>query len=195
MVGVIARAGISLVCVLAVLPASAAAQPHPAPTWHLTVSAGGALGGDLNRGATAFGVSAGLPLKERLGVEAEVGFVSRIVAASHVTDAVTVTLSGNASTELRRTFHLIPYLTLGATLVRLGYRSPAPAEFGVNAGGGVLYAVAGDRIRLRGDLRFVHINNAPNFWRAIAGIVFRVPGSAKSLTKTPTTKDTSQGYP
>lgn len=158
----------------------------------MTVSAGAALGGDLNRGAAAFAVSVGSPLKQRLGVEAEVGFVSRIVAASHVTDAVTVTLSGNASAELRRTFPLIPYLTLGATLVRLGYRSPARAEFGVNAGGGVLYAVAGDRIRLRGDLRFVHINNAPNFWRAIGGIVFRVPGTAKMLTKAPTTKHTKE---
>jgi hypothetical protein len=176
MMRVIVRTAISVLLTFTLLASSAAAQQASAPSWHLGVSTGAVFGGDLNRAGAAWGASIGLRLTERLGVEAEAGLVSRIAAATHVTDAVTMMLSGNASVELGRSTRLVPYVTVGATLVRLGLghggRDDRPLELAANAGGGVLYPLAGDRIRLRADLRFVHVNDAPNFWRAVGGIVY-----------------------
>lgn len=177
MMNVIARTAISVLLTLTVLAPSAAAQQASGPAWHVAVSTGAAFGGDLNRRAATLGASIGLRLTERFGLEAEAGFVSRIVSATRVRNTVTMMLSGNAAFELDRTAHLIPYITVGATLVRLGLdrtgRDERRLEVAANAGGGVVYPLAGDRIRLRADLRFVHVNEAPNFWRAVGGIVFR----------------------
>ena len=67
---------------------------------------------------------------------------------------------------------LTPYGLLGASLARLSTgRAGAETEvdLAVDFGGGIWLRVARP-LALRADVRFIHIDDAPNFWRAVAGI-------------------------
>ena len=69
---------------------------------------------------------------------------------------------------------LTPYALLGGSLARLSTGGPAPqtaVELAVDVGAGFWLRGAGP-LALRTDLRFIHIDNAPNFWRAVAGVTF-----------------------
>ena len=62
------------------------------------------------------------------------------------------------------------YGSVGGLLARLDPPTTgATVEIALTAGGGGLVQVH-DRAWLRGDLRFVHVNDAPNFWRALVGL-------------------------
>jgi|TARA_B100002003_G_scaffold236818_1_gene253214 hypothetical protein len=70
---------------------------------------------------------------------------------------------------------LTPYGLLGLSLARLSTGGQAAAdvevELALDVGGGVWLRVAGP-FALRADVRFIHIDNAPNFWRAASGLTF-----------------------
>ena len=69
---------------------------------------------------------------------------------------------------------LTPYALLGRSLARLstgGAAARTAAELAVDIGAGFWLRGAGP-LALRTDLRFIHIDNAPNFWRVVAGVTF-----------------------
>ena len=67
---------------------------------------------------------------------------------------------------------LTPYGLLGASLARLSTgraNAETEVELALDVGGGFWLRVVGP-LALRTDVRFIHIDDAPNFWRAAAGV-------------------------
>ncbi len=149
-----------------------AVRAQPGPTgWTVSLVAGSLFGGDLEPGEreATYGGAVGLGASQGLSLEAEVAVIPALRQFGHIE-----LLLGTGSL-LYHPFsagRLTPYGLLGASLARLS-RGPAGAEtqieLAVDFGGGIWLRIAGP-FALRADVRFIHIDNAPNFWRAVAGI-------------------------
>ena len=166
------RCGLWAVLALGLGAQPAHAQPNTATRLDVTPFVGGVFASDLEDAAPAFGVAIGLGLNRHVGLEGEIGYTHDLVPGTDAGVAV-IMVTGNLLYHLTTQNAAVrPYGTVGGALVRFDTqpgRTEADVEIAVNAGGGMKVRV-GANVQLRGDLRFIHVDNAPNFWRAYGGV-------------------------
>ncbi|HAK54549.1 MAG: hypothetical protein QF463_06175 [Vicinamibacterales bacterium] len=157
-----------------VMVASTGATPAEAQLgdarWTLTPSAGTSFGSDVDGPGAAVALGVGRTIASRVALEGEVGWLSglalngRSYGATALFGGRVMYLVGPLAGPL------VPYGSVGGLLARLDPpASSTSVEIALTAGGGGLVRVHG-RAWIRGDLRFVHVNDAPNFWRALVGL-------------------------
>jgi hypothetical protein len=164
-----------------------AAQALIAGTWNISPMAGVSFDPD-GRAATNLGIGLGYDWTERVALEAE---INRILDLRRDDDEIDAALT-TAAFNVRYHFggpRVTPYVAagLGVGWYSLDYVVP-PAmvdvtAFGVNLGGGILYAL-NSRAGLRGDFRyfnhthgeesdpqgFVTVDDVPTTWRIVGAI-------------------------
>ena len=159
----------TLVCATGVA-VPAGAQPADAD-WTLSVIAGSLFGGDLDTPTwePTYGAAVGLGLGRGVSLEADVAALPELRQFGDTELLIgTLSLLYHPFTAGR----LTPYGVLGASLARLSIGradTGAEIELAFDVGGGLWLRMAGP-IALRVDVRFIHIDNAPHFWRAAAGV-------------------------
>ena len=159
--------------VLGIGAATVRAQSEPPSTWAVTPFVGRVFAGDLGRSATTFGVALSLRVAGPLGLEGELGYAPDL-DPDVARDVSTLMVSGHLLYHfLAADRPVAPYASVGGALVRLatGVQDVVRSvvELAVTAGGGATVRI-GRGLRVRADLRFVHVDNAPNFWRASGGL-------------------------
>jgi len=162
---------VGLVCALWPMPVWA----QPGGPWEVSALGGIAHGGDLGAGVTdpvvmgtvALAVGAGL------GLEAGLSWVDRL---DWLQPLDVVAASGGVRYGPVSAGPLTPYAVGVLSLVRLRPEPPAGAasvQPAFELGGGVELWLR-RRLALRLDSRFVHIDDAPNFWRTVGGLTIRL---------------------
>lgn len=152
--------------VLTLTPTPTAAQFGWHTTWTLGALGGAARGGDLREPAPTFGGTLAARWKSGLALEAEVFHVADLGPdAARRTSLLTA--GGTILYHLPLSPRLVSYGALGGAYARF---RPGDAEMAGTFGAG-LEVRAGRRAALRGDARYVHINDAPNFWRVTGGLI------------------------
>jgi len=170
-------ADVRLGCVTLLAVASAAGVAVPAGAqpgdtgWTVSVVAGNLFGGDLDTGARepTYGGAVGRGVGRGVSLEAD---VAAIPALRQFGDIALLIGTGSVLYHPFTAGRLTPYGLLGASLARLSTGrtdTETEVELAVDVGGGLWLRVAGP-LALRVDVRFIHIDNAPNFWRAVAGV-------------------------
>ena len=141
------------------------------PRWVVTPSAGGVFGSELDEPSVTVGVAVGLAAARRLAVESEVSRVAELAGLALPLGSAWL-FSGRllylaAPAEAR----VVPYGSIGGSFVRLTRAGVGNTEVEIagTVGGGGFVRLA-TRLWLRGDLRFIHVNDAPNFWRGSLGL-------------------------
>lgn len=162
--------------------------------WLLTPFLGVTFGGDANDQHVNYGLSTAFLGAGVFGFEVDASITPEFFesATPAVDDSNVVTFMGNLMVSApSATPGLRPYASAGAGLIRFRATSVGnvfdvdDSSFGVNVGGGVI-AQPGDRIGIRGDIRyFRRIQDSDagddldldfsgfNFWRATLGVSFR----------------------
>ena len=170
----------AVVLVLCVNVAPAHAQVSAPGTWHVTPFLGPTFKGDLEETTTSVGVAVGTAWTHDLGLEAEFAVVPNLVSRDGTFDALL--LGGHVLYEPVKNAPVLPYALIGGDFVRLSSdtsQAGTPLEVALTLGGGVWVPMRG-RVASRADLRFIHVNNAPNFWRAYYGVTIRLSGAEPS---------------
>ena len=162
---------IMLACAWAVGTETAVGAQPGHTGWTVSLVAGSLFGGDLEPGEreATYGGAVGLGASHGLSLEAEVAVIPELRQFGHIELLLG---SGSLLYHPFSVGRLTPYGLLGASLARLSggpAGAEAEVELAVDVGGGIWLRVAGP-IALRTDVRFIHIDDAPNFWRAVAGI-------------------------
>jgi opacity protein-like surface antigen len=168
----------------ALFPASAAAQSVAEPnTWTVTPFIGGTMGldaSDTDAGnSMALGVAVGYDITSNIGVEGELAHLFDTFGDNDAIDWSVTNYSGNFvyHFDVR---HVTPYATFGLGVEHSAINSDGEALLGLddsteisfNFGGGVKFPLTRS-LFLRGDLRrFESNDNAPDYWRAYAGLTF-----------------------
>ncbi len=149
----------------------AAAQPSDTG-WTLSLMGGRLCGGDLMTGReelTMIG-AVGLGVGGGVSLEAEVAAVPELRQFGDLDLWL-----GTASIRYHPVSvgRITPYGLLGGSLVRISDHGAGrrEAELALDMGGGMWLRIT-SRVAFRADIRFIHIDNAPNFWRAAAGVTF-----------------------
>jgi opacity protein-like surface antigen len=123
------------------------------------------------------GVAVGYNLTTNLSIEGELGVVPDIVGDSDRVDLGVTTFSANGVYHFDTQTKFVPYATFGLGFGNAGLDiedvgDESNTEFLFNLGGGVKYPL-NDRLQVRGDLRYISINDDnPNFWRLYGGVTF-----------------------
>ncbi|MDQ3068710.1 MAG: porin family protein [Acidobacteriota bacterium] len=166
-----------------VLTAAPGAAQTPAViepgVWTVTPFLSFTFGGDADSTSLGLGGAAAYDFTDRLGVEAELGWVFDLAGDTDTADWSTVTLGANAVYHFPIADALvIPYATAGIGLVRSSLTIEAldasSTEMGFNFGGGVKAPVS-DAFSVRGDLRYFAFNDAgPDGWRLYGGLSWRL---------------------
>ena len=124
------------------------------------------------------GVAVGYNFTTNLSLEGELGIIPDINGDTNNVDLGITTFSANGVYHFDTQTKFVPYATFG-----IGFGSASldiegvddeesNTEFLYNLGGGVKYPVT-DRLQVRGDVRYVSINDEnPNFWRFYGGVTF-----------------------
>ena len=163
---------VTLLAVVCVAGAAVPARAQPGDTgWTVSLVVGSLFGGDLETGERerTYGGAVGLEVGRGVSLEVEVAAGSEL---QQFGDIELLIGTGSLLYHPFTTGRLTPYGLLGASLARLSTGradTETQVELAVDVGGGFWLWVAGP-LALRGDIRFIHIDNAPNFWRAVAGI-------------------------
>ncbi len=164
--------GLIVLTVACVAGAEAPVGAQPGHTgWTVSLVAGSLFGGDLETGERepTYGGAVGLGVGHGVSLEAEVAVIPELRQFGNMELLIgTGSLLYHPFTAGR----LTPYGLLGASLARLSSGRPGAetkVELAVDFGGGIWLRVTGP-LALRADVRFIHIDDAPNFWRAVAGI-------------------------
>ncbi len=167
-------------CLLALAVGSVLGTPAPAAAqvgdtgWTVSLVAGSLFGGDLEsrEREPTYGGAVGLGVGGGVSLEAEVATIPRL---RQFGDVELLIGTGSLLYHPVTAGRLTPYGLLGLSLARLSTGGQAAAdvevELALDVGGGVWLRVAGP-FALRADVRFIHIDNAPNFWRAASGLTF-----------------------
>ena len=158
-----------LVASLAWTETAASAQPGDTG-WTVSVLAGSLFGGDLEPGERepTYGGAVGRGVAHGVSLEAEVAVTPEV---RQFGDIELLIGTGSLLYHPFTAGRLTPYGLLGGSLARLSSGragTETEVELAVDFGGGVWVRVTGP-LALRADVRFIHIDNAPNFWRAAAG--------------------------
>lgn len=146
----------------------AEAQPGESG-WTVSVLAGSLFGGDLAPGERKpnYGGAVGLGVGHGVSLEAEVALTPEV---RQFGDIELLLGTGSLLYHPFTAGRLTPYGLLGGSLARLSSSgAETDVELAVGIGGGVWVHVTGP-LAFRADVRFIHIDNAPNFWRTAAGI-------------------------
>ena len=163
---------VTLLAVVCVAGGAVPAGAQPGDTgWTLSLVAGTLFGGDLETGERerTYGGAVGLGVGRGVSLEVEVAAVSEL---RQFGDIELLIGTGSLLYHPFTAGRLTPYVLFGASLARLSSGradTETEVELAVDLGGGFWLRVAGP-LALRADIRFIHIDNAPNFWRAVAGI-------------------------
>ena len=149
----------------------------PLLVWTLTPFAGVVTGGDLVAPRPSPGVAIAAD-GHLIAFEAELAFADDLPATTTRPGTAAVLGSGNVIYRPWSAVPVAPYVTAGGTLARLsqpvrGSVSRGGVMVGFNVGDGGSVALGG-RLALRADLRFVHLDNAPNYWRSYAGLAVQL---------------------
>jgi hypothetical protein len=162
-----------LLAVASMIGAAGPVLAQPADTgWTASLLAGQLFGGDLDVGERELtaGAAVGRSMGRGFSLEAELAVIPELSQFDAELWVGTGSLLYHPVAIGRR---VTPYGLLGASLARITAPRPGPTslEVALDFGGGVWLRVAGP-IALRADVRFIHIDNAPNFWRAAGGVTF-----------------------
>jgi opacity protein-like surface antigen len=159
----------------------AAAQSVAEPnSWTISPFLGGSMGLDAPGAGNsmAIGVGVGYDLTSNVGFEGELGHLFDIAGDSDLVDWSVSNVSGNFiyHFDVKR---VTPYATFGIGFEHSGLDGDglglaSSTEVSFNFGGGAKYPLT-PNLLLRGDLRRFEANDlAPDFWRAYAGLTFRL---------------------
>lgn len=166
---------------LAGTPGAAQAQtPLPeAGTIDITPFLGVGFGGDTDGSTLLLGVAGGYNFTSRLAFEGELAVLPDLFGDTELLNQRVTTFSANALYHFDTGGIILPYATVGLGFAHVSTEDKTlniddgRTQLAVNLGGGVKADVA-KSIQVRGDLRYVHVNDTPDFWRAYAGVVFKV---------------------
>ena len=164
--------GLILLALACVAGAEAPVGAQPGHTgWTVSLVAGSLSGGDLEAGERepTYVGAVGLGVGHGVSLEAEVAVIP---ALRQFGDSELLIGTLGLLYHPFPAGRLTPYGLLGASLARLSSGragAETEVELAVDVGGGLWLRVAGP-LALRADIRFIHIDAAPNFWRAVAGI-------------------------
>ena len=164
--------GLIVLTVACVAGAEAPVGAQPGHTgWTVSLVAGSLFGGDLETGERepTYGGGVGLGVGHGVSLEAEVAVIPEL---RQFGDIELLIGTGSLLYHPFTAGRLTPYGLLGASLARVSSGlagAETEVELAVDFGGGIWLRVAGP-LALRADVRFIHIDDAPNFWRAVAGI-------------------------
>lgn len=157
-----------------------AASAQDARSWHATGFGGIGYAGDLHDTVPVFGVALARRWRGLVHAEAEIAFVPDLDRRPNSADVSVATVSATLIAYARRGANVgwTPYIVGGAALARLDDRSgalplPAATDAAIVLGGGAAARLT-RWFRARADVRYVHINDAPNFWRAYGGLMIRL---------------------
>jgi opacity protein-like surface antigen len=182
----------SLVAVSSLLGASiASAQssndgPIVPGQWTVTPFIGFGFSGDLDSGTGLLGVAGGFNYNSKVSVEGEFTLLpSPELNGLTEADATAWSLTGNLLYHFVTTHPFIPYAVAGIGVGHSGANGKDPLTllpfdnsstvFVANIGGG-LERQFSDRLRFRGDLRYLFGGDlVPDYWRVSAGITFVLP--------------------
>jgi len=123
------------------------------------------------------GAAVGYNLTTNLSIEGELGIIPDIVGDSDRIDLGVTTFSANGVYHFDTQTKFVPYATFGLGFGHMGLdienvEDDSSTEFLFNLGGGVKYPL-NDKLAVRGDLRYIAINDEnPNFWRVYGGVTF-----------------------
>jgi OOP family OmpA-OmpF porin len=124
-----------------------------------------------------FGAAVGYNWTTNLSIEGEIAFIPDIVGDTDNVDLGVTTFSANGVYHFDTQTKFVPYATFGLGFGNMsldveGVDDDSSTEFLFNLGGGVKYPIT-DKLNVRGDLRYVAINDEnPNFWRVYGGVTF-----------------------
>jgi hypothetical protein len=164
--------GLTVLIVASVVSAATPAGAQPDATgWSVSLIAGSLVGGDLGPGELepTYAGAVGLGVGGGFSLEAEVAAIPELQQFGDIDLAL---VTGGVLYHPFRLGRVTPYGVLGASLARIATTTVnrrTALEVAVDMGGGAWLRVAGP-VAIRGDVRFIHIDNAPNFWRAGGGI-------------------------
>ncbi len=156
-----------------VLGGTARAQAVPSPSWHATLFAGATFDEDLAESGPAVGAALERQIARWISLEAE-GASDRGRVRAEPSARTFATAMGSVIGYAGGRVAQV-YATFAAGFVRVGAPDPGAArvERAIAYGGGVKVRLS-DRLAARGDLRYIHGDNSPNFWRAYGGLTTRV---------------------
>jgi opacity protein-like surface antigen len=160
--------------------AQSVAEPN---SWTVSPFLGGTMGLDAPGGGNslAIGVGVGYDMTSNVGFEGELGHLFDIMGDNDAVDWSVTNFSGNFvyHFDVKR---VTPYATFGIGFEHSGLDGDGVSALGLtsstevsfNFGGGVKYPLT-PKLLLRGDLRRFEANDlAPDYWRAYAGLTFRL---------------------
>jgi opacity protein-like surface antigen len=167
--------------VLAGMPAAAQAQtPLPeAGTWDITPFLGIGFGGDTDGSTLLLGAAGGYHFTPLLTFEGELAILPDLYGDTDLINQRVTTVSGNVLYHFDTGGIILPYATVGLGFARVHTENDpldiddSRTQLAVNLGGGIKADVA-KNIQVRGDLRYVHVNDTPDYWRTYAGIVLKI---------------------
>jgi opacity protein-like surface antigen len=181
----------SLVAVTSLLGtglASAQSTDGPIVPGEITVTPfiGFGFSGDLDSGTGAIGVAGGYNYSSKISIEGEFNILPspELNGATEV-DATSWSLTGNLLYHFAKKNNFTPYAVVG---VGFGHSSvsidgsqlpinfeASSTQFVANIGGGVERPFS-DRLRFRGDLRYLFGGDTvPDYWRLTVGVTFALP--------------------
>lgn len=149
-------------------------------TWDLTPFLNFNFGSDLSGTSPGLGVAGGYNSSENLSFEGEFSWIPDTQAGDQNVKEPVVTLSANGVYYFYTGTNFTPYATLGIGIGHTSISITNPPSDTSNTGfqenvGGGLKAELNERVTVRGDLRYFHVNKGPAFWRLYAGMVFKFP--------------------
>ncbi len=141
------------------------------PRWVVTPSAGGVFGSDLDEPSATVGIAVGLAAARRLTLESEISRVAELAGLALPLGSAWLFSGRLLYLAAPADARVVPYGSIGGSFVRLTRAGEGNTEVEIagTAGGGSFVRLA-TRLWLRGDLRFIHVNDAPNFWRGSLGL-------------------------
>ncbi len=170
---------IAAIVLILLMPTHALAQNKPG-AWDVTPFLNFNFGSDLSGISPGLGAAAGYNWSENLSFEGEFSWIPDTEAGDQNIKEPVVTLSGNGVYYFNTGTNFAPYATLGIGIGHTSISTTSPPSdtsttgFQENVGGGVK-AVLSERLTVRGDLRYFHLNKGPAYWRLYGGVVFKFP--------------------
>jgi OOP family OmpA-OmpF porin len=155
----------------------ARAQQLPAPgSFEVTPFLGFTFGSDQEGPSLTLGGAFAYNYTPQIAFEGELGILPDLEGDTDAVDLSVTTFSGNLVYHFDTGTLYVPYATVGLGFGRQNLEiagiDDGSTELAINIGGGVKTEV-GERVTLRGDLRYFNINDeTPNFWRVYGGVVF-----------------------
>jgi len=179
---------IALVSLLGTGVASAQSTDGPIAPGEISITpfVGFGFSGDLDSGTGVVGVAGGWNYNSKISIEGEFSLLpSPEINGAVEVDSTVWNLTGNLLYHFARKNNFTPYAVAGIgfghasvdvdNTILQGLVDPSSTQFVANIGGGIERPFS-DRLRFRGDLRYLFGGDTvPDYWRLSVGVSIVMP--------------------